>query len=118
MVKDRLNLSFFLSTPPLAHIPNFLLGVRCDLDKKKARMGDTLAYFPFGLTIERSQMTYYHKELLVLASLEAHYLILSKETPCTTLKILLCKTCVVYTVELLHCVAEVLEHTTHDTVTA
>jgi hypothetical protein len=58
------------------------------------------------------------QQLLVLTSLEAHYLVTSKETPSTTLEILLCESCVVYTIKLLNGVAEVLEHTTHDTVTA
>ena len=42
------------------------------------------------------------KYLLVLTSLKTHHLILSKETPVATLKILLSKTCIVYAVELLH----------------
>ena len=39
-------------------------GVSCGLDKEKARMGYTCAYFPFGLWIERSQMTPYHIKLV------------------------------------------------------
>ena len=61
-------------------------------------------------------MTPYHNKLLVLASLKTHNLLLCEETPSTSLEVLLRKTCIVYTVELLHGVAEVLEHTTHDTV--
>ena len=45
------------------HIHNFLLeGVRLGLDMKIARMGHTSMYFPFGLLIERSRMTPYHKK--------------------------------------------------------
>ena len=42
------------------------------------------------------------KSLFVLTCLKAHNLILCKETPSTTLKVFLSKTCIVYTVELLH----------------
>ncbi len=63
-------------------------------------------------------MTPYHKKLLVLTSLKTHNLIFGEEAPSTTLEVLLCKTSIVYTVEFLHRVAEVLEHTTHYTVAA
>ena len=46
-------------------LPNFLSeGVRCGLDKEKERMGHTIAYFPFALWIERSQMAPYRKKLI------------------------------------------------------
>ena len=38
---------------------------RCGADMKKARMGSTKAYIPFGLLIEASQMRHYHKKLKV-----------------------------------------------------
>ena len=48
----------------MQYSPNFLSeGVRCGLDKEKERMGHTIAYFPFALWIERSQMAPYHKKL-------------------------------------------------------
>ena len=48
-----------------SHWWHFLLeGVRCGLDKEKERMGCTVAYCPFALWIERSQMTPYHKKLI------------------------------------------------------
>ena len=57
-------------TSPLA-LANFLSeGVRCGLDMKIARMGSTKAYIPFGLLIERSQMTPYHKKEFVVRSRE------------------------------------------------
>ena len=57
--------SYVINALPKPHTPNFLSeGVRCDLDMKIARMGHTFTYFPFGLLIERSQMTPYHKKLL------------------------------------------------------
>ena len=54
--------------------PNFLSeGVRCGLDKEKERMGHTIAYFPFALWIERSQMTPYHKKLKFAGAVGNYY---------------------------------------------
>ena len=53
-----------ITTPPIPTSPNFFLeGVSCGLDKEKERMGCTMAYYPFALWIERSQMASYHKKL-------------------------------------------------------
>ena len=77
---------------------------------------DILAYFPFEAISLVPQIAAYRKKLLVLAGLKAHNLILGKETPRTTLEVLLRKACVVYAVELLNDIAEVLEHATYNTV--
>ena len=54
-----------LITAIIGATSNFLSeGVRLGLDMKIARMGHTSMYFPFGLLIERSRMTPYHKKLL------------------------------------------------------
>ena len=51
-----------------AHDLNFLSeGDRLGLDMKLARMGCTEVYCSFGLIIERSRMTPYHKKLLHVA---------------------------------------------------
>ena len=56
------------------HALNFLSeGVRCGLDKEKERMGHTIAYFPFALWIERSQMTPYHKKLKFASAVGDYY---------------------------------------------
>ena len=41
-----------------------LEGSRCGLDKEESPDGIYIAYFPFGLTIERPQMLPYHKKEL------------------------------------------------------
>ena len=58
------------------------------------------------------------RALLVATALQAINLVVSEETPSATLEILLCDTSVIYAVELLYGVTQVLEDTTHDTVTA
>ena len=40
-------------------------GVRLGLDKEITPDGTYLTYFPFGVMIERSRMTPYHKKFLV-----------------------------------------------------
>ena len=50
--------------------------------KKLPRMGHTLAYFPFGAMIERSQMTPFHKKL-------EHSLNLSRYTLAIVTKLLI-----------------------------
>ena len=52
-----------ISAYRVAH-PNFLSeGVRLGLDKEITPDGTYLTYFPFGVMIERSRMTPYHKKL-------------------------------------------------------
>ena len=52
--------------PSSQHSANFLSeGVRCGLDKEIALDGTYLKYFPFRAMIERSQMTPYHKKLIL-----------------------------------------------------
>ena len=62
---NSLNSLYSLNTTIIGATSNFLSeGVRLGLDMKIARMGHTSMYFPFGLLIERSRMTPYHKKLL------------------------------------------------------
>ena len=58
----------------LSAIPNFLLEeVRLGLDKEIAPDGTYCVYFSFGVMIERSRMTSYHKKLFVVIRLIFKY---------------------------------------------